>query len=130
MIGADSAARAGAVHVFITDEGTHSAEHWAIVTAQMLVSAGPNISPGRLEALGRLRGKLVGTLTEAFQSVKPTSSLDEIASTAHAATQRFADHAKGSPWEVEFGHETIAAMMEDVVRRNLATHADIGLRTE
>jgi hypothetical protein len=130
MIGAGGTHVAAPLRVFITNEGTHSPEHWAIVTARMLVSEGANISPDRIDACTALRAKMVATLTEAFRATRPTSSLVEIAGNAQSVVRRLVDHAKGGPWEMEFGHEDIVAMMEDVVHRNLLSHADIGLRTE
>lgn len=130
MIPAGATHVAAPLRVFITNEGTHSARHWAVITAHSLVSEGANISPDRIDACRDLRARMTETLVDAFESVRPSSSAGEISTIAKIAVSRFTDFAKSTPWAEQFGHEVIQAMMFDVVQRNLATHADIGLRTE
>ncbi len=125
-----STGRAGGVHIFATHGGTHSAQDWAEVTAEMIVTTGADISPPRMRAARELRARIVAQLTAAFQSVGAKSSGAEIDGIANAAAGQIAKAAAGSPWEMEFGNPEIAGMILDVVRRNLATHADIALRTE
>lgn len=121
---------AAPLRVFISNGHAHSPDGWAIVTARMLVSAGQNISPDRLEAVASLRAKMQATLVGHFQAVKSDATMVQIDAAAADAVARFKEHAASTPWQMEFANETIAAMMHDVVRRNLATHADILLRTE
>ena len=124
---------AAPLRVFVTNEDGgkgHSAEDWAIVTARMLISTGQNISPAKLDEARTLRTKLLTALMSAFNAVKATSSQTEIDAIAAQTSSAIRALAQGTPWEMEFGHEQIQAMMLDVVRRNLATHADVQLRTE
>jgi len=125
-----SAAGAGFVRTMITNEGNHTPEDWAKMTASQLVELDPEIDERRRTMALELRGRIARTLVEAFHAVTPSISAAELWRLTVAAHQRIETAAKGSPWEEHFAQPDIRRMMGETIFRNLNTAADLALRTE
>ena len=130
MIAAQATHIARPVRPFITNEGTHTPAQWAELTCAMLISRGHGIPQDRLDAAKTLRARMIGTLREAFEAVKPTTAGVTIENIARGVVRRFGEFAQGTPWAQDFAHPGVIDAMNELVRRNLVTHAELQLRME
>lgn len=130
MMPAAANAGAGKFVVMATNEGIHTPEKWAAVTADQLVSVDDNMVPTRRGEALLLRDKIVAVLCEGFHAVRVDASLDEVSAMATQAFCRIREISAGTPWQICFNSKAIGQEMMLVIRRNMLTAADLLVRTE
>lgn len=119
MNSATTMLRAGEISVLVTQDGAHTAHDWAVVTASQLVSVAPDMAPERRILANALRVKVRDMLKIHFRAIRPGMTTAAFDSTVRSAISGVAAASRETPWEESFAQPQIAAMMAEVIRRNL-----------
>jgi len=130
MIPVQGDAVAGQVRVLVTNGGNHTPESWADLTCDQLFECDAEISDKRRMFASALRQQTRGVLRELFAAVRADASEAVLWRDANAAQGAICRYAEGTPWQHNFGHERIAAIMRDLIYQNLRTAADLAVRWE
>lgn len=131
MTRAHAGTGANPVSILITDGAReHPASTWAAITTNGIVVISPDASPERTQQGVDLRKDVFKTLCEAFQAVKPTSSLDDIDRLNRTVLDRVGRIFAGTPWSANFEEPTIKGQICVFIHRNLLTAADLALKAE
>lgn len=119
------------VGILITNGGgNHAAKAWAQAVVNGLVSMGPDIAPARRAAAILVRIELAQMFEEAFEEAKPTSSREEILDLTRTCMSRIEDIFARTPWLESVKYPEIKAQIEQYVANNIASAADLALKTE
>lgn len=126
-------ANARPVQVLATDGGIHSPGEWAKVTAVAIMHIDetlPARDPGRYQQALTLRAAAAQALFPYFRAVTPAIAHTDLLDAADDARVAIEKAAAGTPWAHWFVQPAVQRDIALTIFRNLATAADLALRTE
>lgn len=130
---AQAFANARPTMVLATDGGVHSPGEWAKVTAVGIMHIDetlPARDPGRYQQALTLRAAAAQALFPYFQAVTPTITQTDLLDASDDARVAIEKAAAGTPWAHWFTQHDVQRDIALTIFRNLATAADLALRTE
>lgn len=130
MDGVQSHYGAAQLLVLATDGGVHPARKWAVATASMIVKPREDASVEARAQIYNLLLQIEDILVQVFEEVKSATSPMDVMIITSQASGRIAEIASSTQWADVFAAPPIRAAIDELVRRNLASAADLALRAE
>ena len=119
--------------VLITNGGSHTADNWAIATAEMIVQIDPGMVGDRLLAAEKLKLTIAEALSPHHAKVQADerSKLDansayimephEVEEYLDGVVKDVVNATKGSPWGAHYTDPTVQLAMRDILASHLRT---------
>lgn len=110
---------AGNMRVVVSEKDSYDPKLWSFITMMLICSPKPIVGNEIWVEIEKLQLAITNHLLPFFEKASGDASEEAVQARAVDAAQGVVYLAGNTKWAMQFGHETIKFMIQDVIARNL-----------